>query len=80
MGDSLFGELLDATLREHGVLTAWLMVAVVYLEGMVHWQCAQRLKDKNREIKRLSEERNDLQNLVLGKRLSTEVETKNDRS
>ena len=80
MGDSLFGELLDATLREHGVLTALLMVAVVYLEGMVHWQYAQRLKNKDREIERLIEERSKLQNLVLGKRLSTQVETKNDRS
>ena len=80
MGDSLFGELLDATLREHGVLTAWLMVAVVYLEVMVHWLYVQRLKDKDREIKRLIKERSELQNLVLGERLSTQVETKNDRS
>lgn len=74
MGDSLFGELLDATLREHGVLTVLLMVAVVYLECMVHWQYAQRLKDKDREIKRLIKERSELQNLFLGKRLSTQVE------
>lgn len=80
MGDSLFGELLDETLREHGVLTALLMVAVVYLEVMVHWLYVQRLKDKDREIKRLIKERSELQNLVLGERLSTQVETKNDRS
>lgn len=72
--------MLDAVRHEYGVLTALLTVAVVYLEYMLHRQYAQRLKDKDREIERLSKERSELQNLVLGKRLSTQAKRKNDGS
>jgi len=68
----LFEQLFREFWGKYGVVSALLLFGVVAYNVYIHRLWSARLRDKDREIQRLVEERNRLQDVVLPKRLSSE--------
>jgi hypothetical protein len=68
--DELVKKAFDAVLRQYGAFGALFVLFVVYLHVTLTRLWTARLGDKDREIERLVQERNKLQDIVLRKRLT----------
>jgi hypothetical protein len=67
-----FSSAIQAALGQYGPAVVLLILAVIILEWRLYKSYDARLKDKDDEIKRISGERDRLQDIILKNRLTTE--------
>lgn len=67
-----FKTAISAALGEYGPAVVLLVLAVMFLEWRLYRSYDARLKDKDAEIKRVTAERDRLQDIILKNRRSTE--------
>jgi len=67
----IFEELFREFWEQYGVVSALLLLGVALFQWYIHRLWSARLRDKDQEIRRLVEERNRLQEVVLPERKSS---------
>ena len=67
----LLKDLISSVQQKYGVFAALLILFFIFHELVVYRLWKGRLKDKDREIERLVQERNRLQEVILPERLSS---------
>jgi hypothetical protein len=71
LGEELFREAFRAILTEYGGFAAFMVLMIAYLEWSRDRLWQGRLADKDKEIDRLAKERNELQDIILRKRITS---------
>lgn len=64
-------DFIKAVVEEYGVFAGLLVAVIVLYNKYIHEQWCARIRDKDEELKRVIDERNRLQEIVLKKRLTS---------